>query len=109
MAPTTFRPAPRPPSRPTRLPTAVITPTQDDALTNAASPQSSQHLISAVVNALFAVGLDLASARALVDEDVGHRLDRALAELDLIMSDLRARSTTTAATWTSYHPRRQHG
>jgi len=45
--------------------------------------------VSATVNALFAVGLELSAVRCLVGGEAGRRIDRAIRHLDDAISDVR--------------------
>jgi hypothetical protein len=49
--------------------------------------------VLAMMNALFAVGLDLMSVRAQIDGEAGTRLDRAIGDLDVIITRARTRAS----------------
>ena len=73
-------------------------------------PEQVPEEMSATVNALFAVGLELAAVRCLVDGEAGRRVDRAIRHLDDAISDVRClldeSSPAPASTGTSSEGRR---
>ena len=52
--------------------------------------------LASTVNELFAVSLDLAAVRALVDGEAGGRIETAIEEIDAIISAVRTRSYAMA-------------
>ena len=55
------------------------------------------------INAMFAVGLDLAAARSVAEGQTADRIDRAIAEIDAIISSLRLAVVAPSQTRDTLH------
>ena len=59
-------------------------------ITDPSPPETVTEEMSSTVNALFAVGLELAAVRCLVDGEAGRRIERAIGALDDVIADVRS-------------------
>lgn len=54
--------------------------------------------LASTINALFAVGLDLAAARSVAEAQTADRIDRAITDIDAVISTLRRAAIPTCRT-----------
>lgn len=68
-------------------PTLADLPCRDDRLRRGVGVPDG---LASTINALFAIGLDLAAVRGLVDDEVGTRIDIAIGALDDVIRSVRS-------------------